>query len=283
VEPDLSGYSQQAVLDPTNHCFGFCTSQGNNPGYLRASVASSGVPAVAAYPNTYRGFNWALLHLRDLYAPNVLLAIHVSGWSTGPDIDGDTSTSLNASQLGQTAGSFAAQSGTVATPSGVSNYDIIFNDVANTDSAAGGGHWWDQLNVTFPNFTRWESYIGAINQTARRSVVVWQVPLGNQYFDTVNNTRGHTQDDRAQYFFSHIGEMVNRGLIGMIFGDGVTGTKYWDAMNDRTTNPPSFCTTSGLSHGSICNTHTSTVADDDGGFVRMKAGQYYSKPYLLPA
>jgi hypothetical protein len=280
VEPDLSGYAEQAVLNNTSHCFGFCTSQGNNPGYLRASVSSSGVGDVSAYPDTYQGFNWALLHLRDLYAPNVLLAIHVSGWATGPDIDGDTSATLNAASLGQEAGTFAAESGITGNPSGLSSYDVIFNDVANTDSA-NSGQWWDQLNVTFPNFARWDSYINAITLTSARPAIVWQVPMGNQYYDTLDNSSGRTQDNRAQYFFSHIGELASNGLIGMIFGDGGSGTKFWDATGDGTGNPPSFCTTDGLSSGQICNDHASLVSDDDGGFIRTQALQYYANPYLL--
>ena len=84
VEPDLSGYAMQAVLDNNGHCYSYCTAQGNNPAYLTAAVQNTGVSQVAAYPNTYQGFNWALLHLRDLYAPNVLLAFHISGWARDP-------------------------------------------------------------------------------------------------------------------------------------------------------------------------------------------------------
>jgi hypothetical protein len=280
VEPDLSGYAQQAVLNNASHCFGYCTSQGNNPAYLQASVSSSGMKEVSAYPNTFQGFNWALLHLRDLYAPNVLLAIHVSGWATGPDINSDTSATLNAASLGRDAGTFAGQSGITGNPVGLSSYDLVFNDVANTD-AANGGHWWDQLNVTFPNFARWESYIKGIRLASSRSVIAWQVPMGNQYYDTLNNSSGHTQDNRAQYFFSHIGEMASSGLIGMIFGDGAGGTKFWDATGDGLTNPASFCTTAGRSSGQTCNNHPSLVSDDDGGFIRTQALQYYASPYPL--
>src|SRR6266508_4625468 len=80
VEPDLSGYAEQAVL-PGGSCYGHCTRKGNDPSHLEASVASSGFAAVHRYPNTYRGFNLALLHLRDLFAPNVILAFHVSDWA----------------------------------------------------------------------------------------------------------------------------------------------------------------------------------------------------------
>ena len=38
----------------------------------------------------------------------------------------------------------------------------------------------------------------------------------------------------------------------------------------------SFCTSDGLSSGQICNNHTSTVSDDDGGYMRMEGQQYYA-------
>src|SRR2546421_3832171 len=282
VEPDLSGYAEQAVLD-NSKCSGFCTGQGNNPAYLAAAVASSGDPEVAGYPNTYQGFNWALLHLRDLYAPNVLLAFHVSSWATGPDIGGDTSTTLDAVGLGQEAGSFAAQAGIAGVPSGTSSYDLLFNDVANRDAASSKyvysspQAWWDQLNVTFPNFQRWESYVSAASTAAGRAVIVWQIPRGNQSFDTENNTNGHYQDNRAEYFFGHIGELAQAGIIGLLFGSGNGGsTVHNDGVNDGITNPPAICNGDGVSSGQICASHTSSVADDDGGYIRMQAQQYYA-------
>src|SRR5947209_2127693 len=126
VEPDLSGYAQQAVLNNGN-CYGYCTAQGNNPSYLKASVAASGDADAQGYPNTYQGFNWALLHIRDTYAPSVKLAVHISDWAAGADVGSSTDPNLNATSLGQTAGSFAAQSGITGVPSGTSSYDLLFN------------------------------------------------------------------------------------------------------------------------------------------------------------
>lgn len=48
VEPDFSGFVQQAATN-------------DDPSTVPASVASSGVADVAACPNTYQGFNCALL------------------------------------------------------------------------------------------------------------------------------------------------------------------------------------------------------------------------------
>ena len=283
VEPDLSGYAEQAVLNIGFGCSGYCTATGNNPAFLQAAVASSGDAAVAAYPNTYQGFNWALLHLRDLYAPNVKLAFHVSDWATGTDIGSSSSASLDPVALGQEAGSFAAQAGVSGVPAGTSSYDLLFNDVSDRDAGyykyvyGDAGAWWDRLNVSFPNFHRWESYVGAVSSTANRSVIVWQIPIGNQYFASEDNINGHYQDNRVEYFMTHLGELQQSGVIGLLFGAGNGGsTVQYDGMADGITNPASFCTTDGMSSGSVCNNHTSVYADDDGGYLRTQAQAYYA-------
>jgi hypothetical protein len=282
VEPDLSGYAMQAVLS-TGSCYSYCTAQGNNPAYLKASVQSSGAAQVAGYPDTYQGFNWALLHLRDLYAPNVLLMLHISNWATGTDIGSNSSTTLDATALGQQVGSFAAQSGISGVPAGLSTYDLLSNDPLDRDAGYykyvynNPAYWWDRLNVTYPNFRRWESYLGAAHQATGRSLLVWQIPEGNQYFATVNNTNGHYQDNRAEYFFGHIAELQQVGIIGLLFGAGNGGsTTHTDAMADGITNPPSVCNSDGLSSGTICTTHPSSYADDDGGYIRLQAASFYA-------
>jgi len=281
VEPDLSGYAEQAVLDNAK-CSGYCTGQGNDPALLKAAVGSSGYGDAAAYPDTYQGFNQALLHLRDLYAPNVLLAFHVSNWATTKDV-GSADPSLNATALGQQAGQFAARSGAGTPAAGASSYDLLFNDVADHDAGyykyvwGSANAFWDAHNIALPNFHRWEDYIAAASLTTGRRVMVWQIPLGNQYFDTENNTDGHYQDNRAEYFFGHMDELARAGIAGLLFGAGNGGsTVNTDGKRDGVTNPSSFCTSDGVSGAQACNTHTSTVADDDGGYLRMAAGQYYA-------
>jgi hypothetical protein len=284
VEPDLSGYAEQAVLQPSA-CFGFCTGAGNDPSQLRASVASSGVADVASYPDTWRGFNLALLHLRDRYAPNVRLAFHISNWATLRDIGSDTDPNLNATTQGNLAGSFAAASGVSSAPSDTSTYDLVFNDVSDRDAGYykyvlnRSNAFWDRLNTALPNFARWEQYLGAVTAATGRRAMVWQVPLGNQWFQSVNNTTGHYQDNRAEYFFGHSSELTNVGVIGVLYGRGNGGsTTNTDAQGDGVTNPAPVCTSDGLSSGSICSNHASTVADDDGGYLRQAAGAYYASP-----
>lgn len=289
VEPDLSGYAEAAVRAGAQ-CYAFCTGQGSDPALLKASVTASGYGPVAGYPDTYQGFNWALLHLRDLYAPNVLLAFHISGWATGQDLDSSNDMSLNAAALGTEAGTFAAQSGVTRAPVGTSTYDLIFNDVADRDAGyydvvyGDPSRWWDRLNVAVPNFHRWEQYLGAaITAAGGRPAFVWQVPLGNQYFQTENNTTGHYQDNRAEYFLGHVDELVQTGVVGVLFGAGNDGsTVNYDEQGDGVTNPAAICTTRGVSSGQVCNSYASTVADDDGGYLRQAARAYYAAPKPLP-
>jgi hypothetical protein len=278
VEPDLSGYAQQAVLDNTK-CYSHCTGTGNDPALLKAAVASSGHAAVAGYPNTYKGFSEALAHLRDLYAPNVLLAFHVSNWAVLHDVGSNTDPALDVTALGTKAGAFAAAAG--------GGYELVFNDVADRDAGyykyvLGRDAFWDRNNVRLPHFRRWEQFVSAVTQTAGRPMLVWQVPLGNQWFQTMNNSDGHYQDNRAEYFFSHLAELRDAGIVGLLFGAGNAGsTTNDDGKADGVTNPASFCSTDGISSASICNNHASTSADDDGGFLRMQSAAYFQNPLAL--
>jgi hypothetical protein len=289
VEPDLSGYAQVAINNPAV-CGTHCDAQASGPAKLKAVVSSSGLPHLASFPNTYQGFNWALLSLRNTYAPNVKLAFHVSSWATGLDIGESSDPNVNPRVEGQRAGEFAAQSGVQVTPPGIPGYDYLFNDPKDHDSGwykykqGDPSAYWDQLNLTLPNFHRWEAFIDAARQVVNKPVYIWQIPLGNQYFRTVNNTRGHYQDNKVEYFFNHIDELRNVGIAGLLFGGGNPGvTEHWDARSDGITNPPAISNSDGISSGQvITNHHVSTVPDDDGGYLRMRAGQYYTGLGLSP-
>ena len=259
VEPDLWGFVEQAVAN-----------SGNSAANQVASVTSSGFAGAAGLPDTVQGFAWALLKIRDQYAHNAVLALHASPWGTGRDIGSDTDPSLDAAAVGQQQAHFLNTAGLVGNPSGISSFDVVSNDVADHDSGQ-SGTWWDRNNVTFPNFKRYLTYIDAVSTGTDRRVVMWQVPVGNQYFDTENNTQGHTQDNRAEYILGHIADFANAGVIAVLFGPGNGGTSVQDARGDGVTNPAPISTY----ECNGCNSHTSSYADDDGGYLRVFLGQYY--------
>ncbi len=256
VEPDLWGFLQQ---------------RNSNPNNITASVASSGYgDVVASQPNTVSGFAKALVALRDKYAPNALLAWHISPWaSTYGDLSSDNSSTFNVAGAAQQTANFYLQTG--------ANFDLMFYDIADRDAAlyqswGDPNRWWDTTNSTYPNFNRFHQFVAAITTATGKRGMLWQVPLGNTVYRTMNNKDYHWQDNKAQYYLNgsnqHIQDAVNSGLMGIFFGSGGnTATVYTDAAGDAITNPNPI-------NG---NTQTSNYSDDDGGYIRVQAAAYYNR------
>jgi len=232
-----------------------------------------------------QGFAWALLHLRDLYAPNTALAIHASPWAAGPDIAGSTDATLDVAGVADRTAAFLNSAGITGNPYG-STWDVVFNDVDDHDAgwweAQGADnqwftHWWDPTNTTFPNFTRYLAWVSELHARTARQQVAWQVPVGNQYFLTENNTCGHYQDNVAQYFLAHTDALHAAGLAAVLFGagNGCQTTNY-DESKDGITNNNGVPTTDLAGGCNACNTHASASSDDDGGFLRTFVGAYYA-------
>jgi hypothetical protein len=257
VEPDLWGFVEQNAI-------------GRGASSVPASVAISGYADAQGYPNTAQGFSWALLHIRDKYAKNAILALHSSSWGSGTDIASNTSGSLNAAGIGQQEAQFLNSAGIVGNPAGVSTWDAISNDIADHDSGQ-SGNWWDPTNRAYPNFNRYLRFAAAVSSGTSRRILMWQVPVGNQYFDTENNSQGHTQDNKAQYILGHVADFANAGVIGVLFGPGNGGTNATDVRRDGVTNPVPISTY----QCNMCNDHQSQYPDDDGGYLRIYLGQYY--------
>lgn len=262
----LRSYGSTAVVHVEPDMWAYLQTRNSNPTAISAAVASSGVTDVAGYPNTVAGFGQALLHLRDVYAPNVVMAAHVSTWQWGLS----TNASLNVANYAKADAAFMT---------GLGNWDLFFTDVADRDAAFyqyvyndGGAHWWDVNNQKYPNFNRFNAWATAFTQAAHKRLVIWQIPVGNTIMKTMNNTNRHYQDNRQQYWLANypnsaaMSELAKAGVIGLLFGagDGNT-TNTYDAAGDGITNPAAI-------NG---NTRVSSYADDDGGLLRVNVGNYY--------
>ncbi|NQX59966.1 hypothetical protein [Paenibacillus qinlingensis] len=294
IDPDLAGYAQQAVLD-NKRCHNQCTGQGNNPAFLNAAVSSTRMPELEGLPDTYQGYNYALLRLRDLYAPNVLMAPHVNSWGTLTDVTKNTDPNLDVLGLAKKAGEFAVQNGFKDLPYGIQPYDYVLLDIDDNDSGAQSGpqlgNWLDRTNLTLPNFHRWEKFVKGVSDTIGKKIMVWQIPVGNQVYRTMNNTPGHWQDNKVEYFFSHLQELADSGIEGLMFGAGQpTSTAHYNKFKDAgedengVFNPaPLTNITAGWGDGSKhTNDKVANYSDDDGGLLREKAIEYYKNPLPLP-
>ncbi len=123
---------------------------------------------------------------------------------------------------------------------------------------------------------------------------MWQIPLGNTKMRALNNTTGHYQDNRPEWLLdeparTHLAAYRDAGVVAFLFGGGASGTTCaCDGQNDGVTNPaPINGNTlaseaaarerrrSQVMRGTTPTLVTPYAADDDGGFFRWKAWQYY--------
>jgi hypothetical protein len=260
VEPDLWGYAEQ-----------YSTS--NNAASVPAKVAATGIADLAGLPNDMRGVGQGLVRLRDTYAPNVLLAYHVSVWGTGEDLIYSNPSDAHVDELATEAGDFY---NSLQTP-----FDLAFAEFTDRDAGFkqyvygdGGASWWDT-----GDFSRNVRFLSTFVSVAQKRVVVWQIPYGNTKMRAMNNTNFHYQDNHVEWLLDdpgnvHLNQYVQAGVIGFFFGGGASGvTCPCDAAGDGVTNPPAINGNNGVSLN----------ADDDGGFFKQKASAYYSTgPLALP-
>lgn len=243
VEPDLWGYVQQAA---------------------RGDDASTVTAVVPEGPQTAAGFAQHVVHLRDTYAPNVLLAWHLSGWGTRHDI-------VYEDPPDRTVVSYAARSAAFYR-SLHARFDVAFEDFSDRDAGfyakiQGDPRTW----FTPADFHRHMLYGRTFVQRAGVRLAAWQIPLGNTLMRAVNNTWGHFQDNRVQWLLgaqgrAHLRAYASAGFVAFLFGGGADGTTCaCDARRDGATNPAPI-------NG---NTRRSLSADDDGGYFRARARAYY--------
>ncbi|MCX8039108.1 MAG: hypothetical protein N3B15_00815 [Planctomycetota bacterium] len=227
----------------------------NDPERTPMVVKSSGVPEVAQFPDTIAGFGQAITHLRNLFAPQVLLGYPVSEWK-GADPVRMAGYSLKCGQ-----------------------WDLIVMQPSDRDSGfkelRGTGYmkldvWWDEAR-----FAQYLEYTRTAVKVTGLPALIWQIPIGNTIYATCNNTDGHYMDNRAQYWLEdypknqNLAKWRDAGVIGYCFGQGAGGcTRPDDHKGDGITNPPPVPGNRGLQ---------SQYPDDDGGFLRLAAINYYQK------
>jgi hypothetical protein len=275
VEPDLWGYMEQRAT-------------GDDARTVPAKVSETGIPQLAGLPSNLPGFANGILKLRDAYAPNVVVGYHISVWGTGTDIALSDPPDATVDALAARAAAFYNSLG--------ASFDIAFAEFSDRDSGYyqyvygdGGQSWWDS-----EDFRRNTRFLGGFSAAAGKRIVMWQIPLGNTRMRSVNNTTGHYQDNRPEWLLddparAHLAAYRDAGVVAFLFGGGATGTTCaCDRQNDGVTNPSpingntlaSELASPGtppvqVTRGTTPTLVTPYAADDDGGFFRWKAWQYY--------
>jgi hypothetical protein len=274
IEPDLSGFVEQ--------------NWGLSPCSLTVSVGSSQYAnaRVGALPNTFCGFAQALLAIRNTYSPTTILAWHMSLWGPNNGYDPTRSTPTPQATGGLLVGFYRGLG---------ASYDMFFNDPSDADSAykvivRGNpatcspqpctSAWWNSAA-----FTSYQQLINTIASGTGLHSMLWQVPVGNTFYLSSNNTGYHYQDNRPQTFLTNstdtgqMSQYVLAGVIGFLFGNGQSNsTDYLNYSGQAPYNPASICDNNAAYR---CTTLAATLADDDGGYLQNASGTYYTNGPLL--
>ncbi|MHB1011184.1 MAG: hypothetical protein ACYC1E_18615, partial [Propionibacteriaceae bacterium] len=174
LEPDLFGYIQKDHSGGTN-----------NAANSSASVASSGHADVAGLPNTFQGYCRALRKLRDTYAPQARLAIHLSMWASGQDLM--ASSSLSQASINTEADKTIAFLNSC--DSGAEGkFDLFFFEFSDRDasykwSQGNTTYWWSDVATNIggapTTFTRHRYILDRVSAGIGKRGIGWQVPVGN--------------------------------------------------------------------------------------------------------
>lgn len=280
VEPDLWGYIQQGGAgDPTA---------------VAVKVGACGGD-VSGFANNASGFAQAIVHLRDLYAPNVAIGFHASIWGTNWDLLTSTpiADDAKATALGVTSGQFFNALG--------ADFDLLFGEFADRDAdfsriIVGDLNRWYEAN----DYRRHRLFMASLSATANRRIVLWQIPYGNTRMRTCDNTWGHYQSNQVEWLlgddgFANVAAYRDAGVVALAFGGGAGGVCFAaDANSNGVTNPAAFSNTfngTGVTNevqavlasagtAPVYNAGAKTLttpyaADDDGGYCRWRCWRYY--------
>jgi hypothetical protein len=251
-EPDLMGYLEMFKKDAVKTAI---------------KVSDSGNPEAQGFSNDAKGLFQTIVNMRNKYAPNVLLGWHASQWATGYDVIKDKH---NPEQVAtETVNYYKSLN---------AQFDLIFSEFSDRDAA------YDQLvrgkvnpewstvangaNGNLSDYDRFQRFLKTLNRATGQKIMLWQIPSGNHQTKTCNNTRGHYQDNKAEYFLQsvlqssntdRIKQYADAGVIAFLFGKGQADcTSFMDALHDGVTG-------------------TGETADDDGGYLRKGIKAYYQK------
>ena len=206
LEPDFWGNLEYPNTDATQ---------------TAAAVTAANPTDCASQPNTLAGLGHCMISMVRKYAPKTLVGLHASPWSTGVDCYRNLDSTLDVvAEAHKTAAFLRA--------CGADLGDFVVVETQDRDAGAlGSASFWDVNNQTLPNFHRSFAWAKTIADDVGKPLIWWQTPVGNMTMDSVH------QDNRIDYFFSHMNELVAAHTAAVVFGAGQR-TAAWIDTNPTT-------------------------------------------------
>jgi hypothetical protein len=177
---------------------------GGNTGYAAPVKINS---RCSDLPDTIAGFGSCLIRSARQIAPKTLIAFHASawnGWGSGADVSkflmgcgaGETDFVV-VETLDRDAGCFEAK--------------------YQSDARCAGGctncYWSDSQYNTYLYWVK------AVTKGVGLPALWWQMPYGVPS-STPGGTPDHWRDNKVQYFFAHVQQLIDAGGFGAAFGTG---------------------------------------------------------------
>ncbi len=201
VEPDFWGYAQQANPDP--HA-------------IPAAVPSANPQDCGAQEPTLAGLGRCLVAMARIHAPTVKIGLHGSAWATGVDVLQNTDPELNLAAHASAVGGFLAAIAPDA--------DLVFVDASDRDAgyyaSIGREAFWDETNTTLPDFAQAFAWSRGVSDAMSRPHLWWQLPYGNPM---LSGEPAQWNDNRVDYYLSHMDEVAAARGVGVAFGAGAEG------------------------------------------------------------
>lgn len=174
-------------------------------------------------PDTIAGFGKCIVRMARQIAPKAIIGFHASAW-----YGWDSGTSV----------------GNFLKACGAGDTDVIVVETSDRDAGcfeakwpndgrcAGGctGCYWP--DATYTQHLNW---VKTVSQTIGVPALWWQTPFGVPS-TTPGGTQDHWRDNRVQYFFGHIANLIAAGGVGAVFGTGAGGQTYITTDNNQFKN-----------------------------------------------
>jgi hypothetical protein len=197
LEPDFWAFMQQ--------------KSGGDPSKLKALVKM--VSECGGLADNLAGVGQCLVLLARKYSPKTAIGFHASQWAGPPEqivsflsaVGGKSADFVAIDALDRDAGCFEAR--------------------MDQNCQRGGTFYWDENNVTHPNFHDHLAYAKSIADGLGKPILWWQIPFGVPS-TTPGGSAGHYRDNRVHYLFGHIQEFIDAGFAGAAFGTGAANQTY---------------------------------------------------------
>lgn len=196
-------------LEPDFWGFAMAGAPGGDPAMLPARVSM--VNECASQPDNVAGMAGCLLTLARTYAPKARIGFPPSFWGRDANTVGNFMLKVGADK----ADFMVAQT---------SDRDAgCFEATPPPGECTGRGNgpfYWDETNVTTPNFHQSQNEWSAVRSLlGNLPVLYWQTPMGVPS-NTPGGTPGHYRDNQVQYMLTHPTEYTAGGVFAIVFSGG---------------------------------------------------------------